>query len=144
MATTEITVRVDLSTTITQGEENETISFTTFGRYYEKAGSAYLRYDEVLEEGTVKTTVKLSNEQGLILRGGAVKMRLAFNREDRMNGSYESPHGTFLLQTHTKELSHTETAEGEGTLRIRYELRMQGSSVGNYDMKITYKEELNQ
>ncbi|MEI5909046.1 DUF1934 family protein [Bacillus spongiae] len=135
-------VKIHLTTSISQEGEKETISFTTFGRYYQKAGAYFLKYDEVLEEGTVKTIVKVKETTGLIMRSGALKMRLAFDLRTKMNGSYESAHGTFLLQTTTKKLSHTMLSDTEGEILLIYDLSMQGSVVGTYKMNITYKEDL--
>ncbi|WP_335871434.1 DUF1934 domain-containing protein [Bacillus sp. 2205SS5-2] len=135
-------VKIHLTTDITQEGEKESISFTTFGRYYQKGGASFLKYEEVLEEGTVRTIVKIKEDTGLILRGGAVKMRLAFQRESAMNGSYESPHGTFLLETKTRNLRHKQQSDSNGEILLTYDLSMQGTVVGTYKMKLTYKEDV--
>ena len=48
--------------------------------YFKKTMSAYLRYEEAMEEGSVRTIVKMAAEEALILRNGAVKMRLPFEK----------------------------------------------------------------
>jgi uncharacterized beta-barrel protein YwiB (DUF1934 family) len=137
-----IPVKVHLKTVITSGDEQDSIEFSAFGRYYEKADSIFLKYDEVQDEGTIRTIVKLSDENALILRSGAVKMRLVFKENEQLNGSYESQIGTLLLLTKTKQLSHKrKNSEKSGEIRLDYQLMMQGSTVGNYEMLITYKEE---
>jgi uncharacterized beta-barrel protein YwiB (DUF1934 family) len=135
-------VKIHLKTTITVGEESDAFELVSFGRYYEKGDDFFLKYDEVQEEGTIHTIVKVTDTQALILRSGAVKMRMVFNEEEEMNGSYESELGTLLLTTKTKKLSHTKNlSKTEGDFNLSYELIMQGSPVGDYEMSINFKEE---
>ncbi len=135
-------VKIHLKTTITVGEESDAFELVSFGRYYEKGDAFFLKYDEVQEEGTIHTIVKVTDTQALILRSGAVKMRMVFNEEEEMNGSYESELGTLLLTTKTKKLSHTKNlSKTEGDFNLSYELIMQGSPVGDYEMSINFKEE---
>jgi uncharacterized beta-barrel protein YwiB (DUF1934 family) len=137
-----IPVKIHLKTNITIGDDSDSFELVSFGRYYEKGDAFFLKYDEVQEEGTTHTIVKVTNEQALILRSGAVKMRMLFNEEEEMSGSYESELGTLLLTTKTKKLSHTKNlAKTEGDFNLSYELIMQGSSVGDYEMSINFKEE---
>ncbi|MGX1262475.1 uncharacterized beta-barrel protein YwiB (DUF1934 family) [Rossellomorea marisflavi] len=135
-------VKIHLKTKITIGEESDSYELISFGRYYEKAGAVFLKYDEVQEEGTTNTIVKLTERQALILRSGAVKMRMAFNEDEEQNGSYESQLGTLLLTTKTHSLSHTQMDTSlEGDFNLTYQLKMQGNPVGEYIMSIHYKEE---
>ncbi|WP_425383195.1 DUF1934 domain-containing protein [Rossellomorea oryzaecorticis] len=135
-------VKIHLKTNITIGDESDSFELVSFGRYYEKGDAFFLKYDEVQEEGTTHTIVKVTDEQALILRSGAVKMRMLFNEEEEMSGSYESELGTLLLTTKTKKLSHTKNlSKTEGDFNLSYELIMQGSSVGDYEMSINFKEE---
>jgi uncharacterized beta-barrel protein YwiB (DUF1934 family) len=135
-------VKIHLKTNITIGDDSDSFELVSFGRYYEKGEAFFLKYDEVQEEGTIHTIVKVTDEQALILRSGAVKMRMLFNEEEEMSGSYESELGTLLLTTKTKKLSHTKNLDKtEGDFNLSYELMMQGSSVGDYEMSINFKEE---
>ncbi|MED1202884.1 DUF1934 domain-containing protein [Heyndrickxia acidicola] len=141
--TKELPVKVHLKTKVQQDEQADTFELALFGRYYEKGNAAFLKYDEVLEDGTIHTIVKLSDDNALILRSGALKMRLPFNRNGKKNGSYDSPYGTLLLSTDTKQLDHVREHAGElikGTLTIEYDLWMQDNMAGNYQMVIHYKE----
>jgi uncharacterized beta-barrel protein YwiB (DUF1934 family) len=141
--TKELPVKVHLTTKVQHEEKADTFELALFGRYYEKGNAAFLKYDEVLEDGTIHTIVKLSHDDALILRSGALKMRLPFNRNVKKNGSYVSPYGTMLLSTETKQLEHDKEHSGElveGTFSIQYDLWMQDSIAGNYEMVIHYKE----
>ncbi|KHD86725.1 DUF1934 domain-containing protein [Heyndrickxia ginsengihumi] len=132
-------VKIHLKTEIQQ-EEHETIELILFGRYYEKGNAAFLKYDEVLEEGTVHTIIKIAEDGALILRSGALKMRLSLQTNEQRNGSYESQFGTFLLQTKAKEICHQQMRENNGAISLKYELHMQAKTVGTYNMTIKYEE----
>jgi uncharacterized beta-barrel protein YwiB (DUF1934 family) len=135
-------VKIHLKTNITIGDDSDSFELVSFGQYYEKGDAFFLKYDEVQEEGTIHTIVKITDTQALILRSGAVKMRMVFNEEEEMNGSYESELGALMLTTKTKKLSHTKNlTKTEGDFNLSYELNMQGSPVGDYEMSINFKEE---
>ncbi|QPC47754.1 DUF1934 domain-containing protein [Mangrovibacillus cuniculi] len=142
MATNKLqtAVRVKLLTSITIEQETESYELQTTGTIQFKNGSAYLHYDEVQENGTVNTLVKVAPEKTLIQRRGAVNMRLSFNKEIPLNGSYDTPQGTLLFTTETNELK-TVFGEEEGSISVDYELFMNEQHVGSYKMDITYKED---
>ena len=112
------------------------MELTVLGRYLEKDGAAFLKYEEALEEGTVRTIVKVTPEEALILRGGAVKMRLPFMLHKKRIGSYEMPFGTFETMTMTKRLEYS-----KGLIDILYDFTMQGSPAGTYHLEITFQED---
>ncbi|MFK9091593.1 DUF1934 domain-containing protein [Bacillus salipaludis] len=133
MANTEMPVKIKVKTTI---DQQETMELTVFGRYFQKGGAAFLKYEEVLEEGTVRTIVKVAPEEALILRGGAVKMRLPFRLHKIQQGSYEMPFGTFETLTMAKRIEHS-----DGLIDILYDFTMQGSPTGTYHLEITFQED---
>ncbi len=83
--------------------ESESYEMWLTGQLLEKAGSIYLKYEEVQEDKTIRTTMKLGNEQALIMRTGAVKMRLPLNIIEQQIGHYESEFGSMPLVIHTKK-----------------------------------------
>lgn len=133
MANQERPVKINVKTTI---DEQETFELTVFGRYYQKGNASFLQYEEVLEEGTVRTIVKMAPEEALILRSGAVKMRLPFRLHLKMRGSYELPFGVFETMTLARSIKHT-----EGSFDILYDFTMQGSPGGTYHLEITFQED---
>ena len=139
----QVPVKIHVKTMIYNGKAKESIEWIGIGQYLEKETSKYIKYDEIIEEGTIKTIVKISEKEGLILRSGAVKMRLPFLMNKKKIGSYESPYGVFQLVTDTKrlELELERQQKTAGTLDILYDLKMQGSNNGTYHMTISFKEE---
>ncbi|MGE7690700.1 DUF1934 domain-containing protein [Lysinibacillus sp. NPDC097214] len=119
--------------------ESEGYEMLLTGQLLEKAGSIYLKYEEVQEDKTIRTTMKLGNEQALIMRNGAVKMRLPLNIIEQQMGHYESELGSMPLVIDTKEMTFTKQAVS-GDFHVQYDLLMGGQSVGNYTLDITFTE----
>lgn len=138
----QMPVKITVKTTIRNGQDQETYELITFGRYIRKTSSVFLRYDEVMEEGSIQTTVKIAEGEGSILRNGAVKMRLPFQKNKQLTGSYETPYGTLEMGTKTSRIHH-EFNENirQGEIDILYDLNMQGSHAGTYHLLISFEEE---
>lgn len=136
-------VKIKLITKIRPIEgESETYEMWLQGNYIEKAGNAYLRYEEVQDGKAIRTTVKLGNEQALIMRVGAVNMRLPLNIQEQQMGHYDSEFGSLPLMTRTLELDFQRQLEDErsGLFSVQYDLIMNGQSVGNYTVNIQFTE----
>ncbi len=126
-------MKIKVKTTI---DQSETFELTVFGRGYQKGDAFFLQYEEVLEEGSVRTIVKAAGKEALILRSGAVKMRLPFLLHAKQRGSYEMPFGVFETETLAKRIEHS-----EGRIEILYDFTMHGAHAGTYHLEITYQEE---
>lgn len=137
MSQTEIPVKINVKTTI---DKQETIELVVFGRYHQRDEAAFLQYEEVLEEGNVRTIVKVMADDALILRGGAVKMRLPFVLHQKRTGSYEVPFGVFETTTRTHKLNYS-YENGSGLIDIVYDFALQGSHAGTYHLEIHFQEE---
>ena len=99
-------IKLNIKTTIYHHEdqEPEVYELVAFGSRQKKASSTYLRYEEAMDVGNVSTTVKLSDGEMLILRNGAVKMRMVFQPDKAIPGTYHSPHGLLEIVTEAKRL----------------------------------------
>ena len=87
-----------------------------------------MKYEELASEGRIGTIVKVNQDQGLILRNGAVKMRLPFQLGAETTGSYEMPLGRFEIAANTTMLGYNELFnKSEGSIRLVYDFTMQGS-----------------
>lgn len=133
----EIPVKISVKTTI---DQQETFELTVFGRYFQKENASFLQYEEAMEEGNVRTIVKMAAEEGLILRSGAVKMRLPFQVNRRLNGSYELPFGQFKTVTTARRMDYS-FEKGEGRFDVLYDFTMEGSPGGTYHLEIAFQEE---
>jgi uncharacterized beta-barrel protein YwiB (DUF1934 family) len=138
----QIPVKIKVHTSIQNGGEKETFELTTFGRYYLKNASAYLQYEEVTEEGQMKTTIKITGSEMLLMRSGSIKMRMLLEEKKKHRGSYTTPFGELQIMTDTKELQHRWNSESsEGRIEVLYNLSIQGSEAGTYRLQIVFEEE---
>lgn len=137
MTKAEIPVIISVKTTIDEAEPMELI---VLGRFYQKETASYLQYEEVLEEvGTVRTIVKASTEEMLILRSGAIKMRLPFRLQEKLKGSYEMSMGIFETATLARKMEYTDDEKGSGKIDVIYDFEMQGSPAGIFHLEIHFQ-----
>lgn len=121
------------------GQEIETHELQTTGLLIEKATAFYLKYDEDHHGDNIQTTLKMSDVDALIMRSGAVKMRLPFDAEQNRAGEYGNGPATFALQVKTNHLEFIKEPKG-GQFNVHYELHTEGSLLGTYKLNITYTE----
>ena len=133
-------VRIRLHSSIRHpGQEIETHELQATGQLIEKANAFYLKYDEDHNGDNIKTTLKMSDRDALIMRSGAVKMRLPFDTEENRVGEYGNGPATFALQVKTNHLEFKGEQTG-GQFNVHYELHTEGSLLGTYKLNITYTE----
>ena len=140
--TEQMAVKITVNTTITNDSEKETYELIAFGQYIQKTSSVFLRYDELMEEGTAKTVVKVSEREGSIVRNGAVDMRLPFQMNKTLVGSYKTPYGVLDMETTATRISHEfDYGLKKGLINIFYDLTMLGNHAGTYHLSITFEED---
>lgn len=139
MSIPEIPVTISVKTMISHQEHTETVDTTTTGYFYHKDNALFLKYEETSETVSVRTIVKVAANDALVLRNGAVKMRLPFVLGVEKKGHYETPFGTFETATMTKQIEHDYQAEsGKGQIRLVYDFSLQGSNAGTYELHIHF------
>jgi uncharacterized beta-barrel protein YwiB (DUF1934 family) len=141
VAAVEMPVKVVVRTTISQGDETEVFELVTFGRFFHKGSAFYLFYEEEMDVGKIKTSVKFSESDAVIIRSGAVNMRLAFHPNRQMKGHYETPYGTMDTMTDTRSLIYQQKSDIEGNLKLLYDFMLQEDYAGSYQLEISYKKE---
>lgn len=134
-------VKIKLKTTIQQPlEEPEIYELWVSGLLYEKGSNSYLNYEEVQDEKTIKTTVKMGLTEALILRSGGVTMRLPFLLDSEQVGSYESEYGSLMVHTKTHHILF-EKNKHAGHFTVHYDFIVSGEPVGEYTLEFQYTEE---
>lgn len=121
------------------GQEKEVHLLETTGRYIKKAQTSYLKYEETTNGEKIDTTVKIMDGEALILRSGAVSMRLPFVKEHERPGTYGNGPAAFRLNVKTTALDFTDKDAG-GEFNVNYELHADGALLGTYEITITYSE----
>lgn len=138
----QIPVKIHIKTAIDQGDGTETYELIAFGRYQKTDSAQYLRYEEAMEVGNVNTTLKITEEEMLILRNGPVKMRMTFRLGQPISGTYSTPLGFMEIVTEAKKLHYSiNETERAGTVSLKYDLTVQGALAGTYQLEINFKEE---
>lgn len=133
-------VNIQLSSSIGHpGQDEETHELHLTGQCIRKAGRLYLKYQEVQNGAAIQTTVKMGDEDALIMRSGAVDMRLPFQLEEERQGIYGNGPASFELIVKTERLEFTEDTSG-GRFSVSYNLLAEGSILGTYKLTITYSE----
>lgn len=123
------------------GQDKETHELEATGRYIEKSNSMYLKYEEEQNGQIVRTTVKMDDDEALIMRSGAVNMRLPFDTERARSGEYGNGPASMKLLVKTNRLEFVGKAQrGDGRFNVAYELHAEGSLLGTYEITITYSE----
>ncbi|CAM4170192.1 YwiB family protein [Lederbergia lenta] len=121
-------------------QENETFELWVEGSLFRKQDHTYLTFEEVQENGSVRTTVRMGEEEALILRGGSIKMRLPFILNEKQPGSYDGGYGSLAVTVHTHTLQF-EHNEDRGRFIVDYDLLTGDQLVGEYNLEFTYTEE---
>jgi len=135
-------IKIQLHTRISQEGETEEFEVVAFGRYYEKNGSQFITYEEVTESGKTSNVIKISDDQVLIMRKGALSMRFILERDTETAGSFENQYGSFPLTLKTKQMEWDWNGIF-GKLLFSYELYMQQAVVGLYTLSFQLKKEEN-
>ena len=100
-----------------------------------------MKYEEQQSGKSVQTIVKLDSTDALIMRRGAVTMRLPFVPAAERLGTYGSGPATFDLVVKTDKLDFTEQKDNSGgRFNVKYDLHAEGSLLGTYKLTITYTE----
>ena len=117
----------------------ETYEMWLEGQLIDKNGTSYLRYEEIQDEKKIQTTIKLTENRAVIMRSGAINMRLPLNVSQEERGHYDSQYGSIPLFTKTHEIAIL-SDKASHSFKTTYDLIIGGNSVGNYTLDIKYTE----
>ncbi|WKA57918.1 DUF1934 domain-containing protein [Planococcus shenhongbingii] len=129
-------VKIKLTTIIRQPDaEEQLMELWSHGTLTIKNDLRYLQYEEQLEELLIRTTVKLGENEAVIMRSGGLQMRLPFLLHKEQTGNLTNEQGTFMLTTKAHELTISDTR-----FKVRYDLAMGSAHAGEYEMEIQFME----
>ncbi|WP_053368421.1 DUF1934 domain-containing protein [Bacillus sp. FJAT-27245] len=135
-------VRVTISTSIVQSGVKDEYTTGGTGFFYKKGSGVYLQYEEIVEEGSIRTILKMESGEALLLRSGVVKMRMPLRLGEETRGSYNTQYGTLPVAAVTDRLAQGIRENGRGGMFIlKYDLQIAGSPAGTYSLTITFEEE---
>jgi len=81
--------------------DEEQLEVVTSGKYYEKNGKHYIKYNEVVEgfEGTVRNLIKINANGGMEVtkRGVMTNVHMVFEENKKNMSYYDTPFGNLLV-----------------------------------------------
>lgn len=91
----------------------EKIETIMAGSYYEKNGSHYVLYEEVMEgfSEPVKNRIKFSEHTLELARSGAVNVHMIFEESRKNMTSYQTPYGNILIGIDTRKIHITQESD---------------------------------
>lgn len=147
-------------------EQEETLEQYVQGHMYRKNGVYYLTYienmneEEVNENVRVQNTLKIEKNSVKAIRQGAVRMHHIYHLGQTTQGKYETPLGTFDMETMTTQCQFQPVAfydgkpslereqqnkaqkeslkdhHEKGELLLRYNLTLNQQSAGQFQLQI--------
>ena len=126
----------------TDGEEQDSIDFTTDGLYTYDGDTAcltYLETDVTGMEGT-RTSVMVMPDKVVVDRDGTVTSRMVFRPGEKHAFLYDTPVGSATMHMNTRGLSSRFNEHG-GHVEIDYVLDMEHAFVSRNRFKLTVKEQ---
>ncbi len=83
------------------------------GSYYEKNGSHYLLFEEVMEglDEPVKNKIRFKEHSLELTRSGAVNVHMIFEENRKNMTSYHTPYGSILIGINTRKIHITQESD---------------------------------
>lgn len=119
------------------GEEQEPIELVHVGEYYERNGTHYILYDEVLEgiPQPVRNVVKIKDRCLEIQKKGPVSVNMLFEEGRSQSSTYSIPYGSFLMQTRTDSVT-VQNEEEKMEVSAVYVLEINGEHIADCNIRI--------
>ncbi|MFB4163529.1 DUF1934 domain-containing protein [Alteribacillus sp. JSM 102045] len=136
-------VEVKMTTNIRQQGEKDQVNLEAKGELYKKNNFTYVNFKEELDEiGEVSTVLKVGEQEITVIRSGSVAMRQLYQYGEITEGSYETPYGKLITEAETDQVAVMWSDSGKtGRIQFGYDLTLQGSAAGRYDVTISIEEE---
>lgn len=134
MESGDVKIRMKMSQYLDNGEEQTIESFYN-GKRIEKNGSVYINF---LEYDTVKDskgTIKISDDEVIILKSGEVISNMRFREDKNHRSEYKTPYGTFDMSLYTYKIAKR-IEEEEIKLNLDYKVSIDGLMDANNRVEI--------
>ncbi|RSL30472.1 DUF1934 family protein [Salibacterium salarium] len=136
-------VDVKMTTNIQQQGEKDQVNLQAKGDVYQKNNYTYVNFKEDLDDiGQVSTVLKIGERELTVIRSGPVSMRQRYLSGERTEGTYETPYGKLITEAETDQVAVMWSDSGStGRIQFGYDLTLQGSVAGRYDVTISIEED---
>ncbi|MBU5364357.1 DUF1934 domain-containing protein [Enterococcus devriesei] len=136
-----IPANIKVQTKVMQNNETEDFVFDLPGQVVKMGDTLYIRYKEIQPDGQeIPVTVKVTpDSQVQLIRSGDARMRMRFVYREKMETSYKTPYGMFMITTYAQNL-HVSLKDRpfSGIITIDYSLYMKEEKVGDYHMVLEF------
>lgn len=114
------------------GDDQEPIEIVVPGQYYFRNGSHYLRYEEILDEGSGTTInyIKISPKGMEVRKQGLINVHMVFEQGKKNMTYYTTPYGTLQMGIAATGMELEET-ENEINMKVDYSLDMNEEHVAD-------------
>lgn len=119
--------------------KHEKVAHLAEGQYYFRNNKHYVKYDDSAldKENVIATTIKTDGRKLTIFRRGAVETEMIFLHGEMTRTSYHTPYGPMELEIDTRQLEiNMDEVGGQGEIDLFYDLAVNGSPVGEYELHI--------
>jgi uncharacterized beta-barrel protein YwiB (DUF1934 family) len=130
-------VMVTLSGLHMADEEQDTVEVVHVGQYYERNGTHYILFEELLEgiSQPVKNRIKIKEGYLEVQKRGSVSTNLIFTPGKAQCGTYEVPYGSFCVTICTTGIWFSEK-EDQMEVKASYELIINGEHFADCDIQV--------
>lgn len=140
-----IPVKIQVLTVIRQMDAEEQTEMSVSGVFYKENNAYYLQYEEKQEAGSIRTVWKSSARELLLLRNGAVSMRMHFlKNKNKSNAHVDTGAGKIAFETELlsfQEEYQTGEALFLGNMSFQYDLLSQAEPIGSYTVTLKIEED---
>lgn len=120
---------------------DEPIRLITTGKLSGEKDTWKLTYTETDPDTQHKRRVTMTLDKGVVTlqRGGPLGNSMVFEKERRYESSYQTPFGSLDLGLYPTQVHYRVTDEGDGEIKLRYHLDLEGHSTGLHQVNIRFK-----
>jgi len=106
------------------------------GQLHFMNGTWYIKYVEQEEEGQTNATVKVKEDEIVVIRNGVVSMRQSYRPGVKTSGSYTSAAGVMQMDTDTKDMRLHYDEDGYLSEAVWvYDLYLNEQKIGRYTVQ---------
>lgn len=132
--------KIEMRTTVSQGESTESFVFNETGKVVYMNGSYYIRYQETYEGVEIPVTFKIDATGTVtLIRRGETSTRMKFGQDERYETTYQTPQGAITMETVTRQLRVSYRDEPfSGELQLEYDLYLGKEKLGEHKLQLLF------
>jgi uncharacterized beta-barrel protein YwiB (DUF1934 family) len=139
----DVMIRINgISTQSEDQESADVVEFFTSGRYSRDEDSYYITYAESEITGLEGTTTTLKVDPACVtlMRSGAVRSHMVFEKDHKHFSYYETPYGSVMVGVNAFRLVNDLNEHG-GNLEVDYSVDIDSSEAGVSAFRINVREQ---